>query len=237
VKVASLKLAGEEKAEAKAQPVQSKSPLIFGNPLHIEQARKRRTKQTSAATPPQTARSKVELKEVPASPIVARSQEKVAAKTQIVEVQPKSTLQFGNALHIEQVRKRCPKQTPATTPPQTAKSKVDTREAREAAPSTVKVAPPNQEKAETKTQAVPVQSKSPFIFGNALHIELARQRRKASKKTDKASVKPTTKKTVIHYAEWPACGVIEEMSLNKPKAVPGMQRTLWDLISSSGSAA
>jgi hypothetical protein len=43
------------------------------------------------------------------------------------------------------------------------------------------------------------------------------------------SAKPTTKKKVI-YAEFPACGVIEEEMPIKKSATPGQQRTLWELM-------
>jgi hypothetical protein len=89
----------------------------------------------------------------------------------------------------------------------------------------VSVVPINQKKAEVPSKAVPVQSKSLLVFGNIEHIEQARQRRK----TSKASVKPTTKKKVV-YAEFPACGVIEEEMPIKKSAAPGQQRTLWELM-------
>jgi N12 class adenine-specific DNA methylase len=223
--VVSVALHSQEKAEAKSQaaPVQSKSPLIFGNPEHIEQARKRSTKQTlaKAITPPQKVESKGEPRPA-ASPVVPTSQEKAETKSQAAPVQSKSPLIFGNPEHIEQARKRSTKQTlaKAITPPQKVESKGDPR------PAASPVVPISQEKAEAKSQAAPVQSKSPLIFGNPEHIEQARKPRK----TSKAGAKPAQKKKII-YAEWPACGVIEEeMPKTLAKAVPGQQRTLWDLI-------
>jgi hypothetical protein len=159
------------------------------------------------------------------------AQEKVEPKTQAVAAQSKSLLVFGNVEHIQQARKPRQKQASAKTSvsSQEVKSKANAQVVQATATSVRSVASPKRassEKAETKLQ--PVQSKSLLVFGNVEHIQQARQRRKISN----ASVKSTTKKTVIHYAEWPACGVIEEkMPTNKPKAVPGMPYTLWDLES------
>jgi hypothetical protein len=80
-------------------------------------------------------------------------------------------------------------------------------------------------------------SKSSLLFGNPVHIDLARKPRKKSKTSEKSATRKKATERELLVCEC-CCGWRREQTpTNEPKGVSGLQGTLWELIETTGQAA